>query len=222
MSNRTIFRSLILIVLFAFPLLCFAEYKVVVKKNGKIIEGKLVAEDETSVTIISAGARLQYRKDTLDLERMKQLNADYLSKDDVRTMDRPKPESDTKPPVESSALADVAKQNRNAQTTPQSSSSDPTEQAFEAWISALQEKDQVTASQETQIELSKAKKAQSHYRSKGSKHLSSNDERLMLEQLVKALDARYRKQLEEGAPDDKVAATKKKMEDAKKQLEKLQ
>ncbi len=222
MLNRTISRSLILILLLAIPLLCFAEFKVVVKKNGKIIEGKLVAEDETSVTIISSGARLLYKKETLDLERMKQLNADYLSKDDVRTMDRPGPATSKRTGTEPSALADVAKQNRNAQTASQPPSSDPTEQAFDAWISALHDKNQVSPSQETQIELSKAKKALSHYRSKGTKQLSNNDERLMLEQLVKAWDAKYRKELEAGAPDDKLAATKKKIADAKEKLEKLQ
>ena len=219
MSNRMIFRSIIFVVLLAFPLLSFADYKVVVKKNGKIIEGKLIAEDENSVTIMSQGTQLSYKKDTLDLERMKTLNADYYSASDVRTLDIPAPVEGSAP--EETSLADVAKQTRDNKTPAVKTSSDPNERVLVSWVAVMEERVRVQATEETQIQLSKAKKALSHYRSQASRQLSDVDRRLMLEQLVEALDFEYRKELEAGSPDNKVAALKKKIEEAQKQLEKL-
>jgi hypothetical protein len=222
MLNRMIFRSLVFVVLLAFPLYCFADYKVVVKKNGKIIEGKLIAEDENSVTIMSQGTQLSYKKDTLDLERMKKLNEDYYAASDVRTLDRPVPE-DTEAAPPGTSIADVAKQSRESKTAPPTTPpSDANERAFIIWIADLEEKVKVRATQGSQIELSKAKKALSHYRNRNSRTLSNVDRKLMLEQLVEALDFEYRKELEAGSPDEKIAAMKKKIEATRQELEKLE
>jgi len=36
----------VLAILLLIPIVCFADYKVVVKKTGKVIEGKYLSEDE--------------------------------------------------------------------------------------------------------------------------------------------------------------------------------
>ena len=208
-----------LVLILAFPLVCLADYKIVVKKNGKIIEGKLISENESSVTIMSQGTQLSYKKDTLDLERMKKLNADYYAASDVRTLDIPAPVEGSGPPETS--LADVAKQTRDGKTVSRTTAADTNEHALISWVADLEERVKVQATEETQIQLSKARKALSYYRGQASRPLSNSDQKLMLEQLVDALDFEYRKELEAGSPDEKVAALKRKIEDAKAKLKKL-
>ena len=220
MRIRTIFRALTWILILAFPLVAFAEYKVVIKKNGKIIEGKLVAEDDTSITIINAGARLVYKKDTLDLERMKELNESYTDRDDVKGLNRPSPSTTEPKTNDSGSLADIAKQNKTAQPAAKASS-DVNEQVLLDWVGELEQKNKVTSTQQNQIELSKAKKGLAHYRSRNTKELSTGDERLMLEQLVNALDSRYRKELESGAPEEQTNVWKKRVEDTRQKLTSL-
>jgi hypothetical protein len=219
MLNKIFFRFTIILLL-VFPMYVFAEYKVVIKKNGKVIEGELVAEDDTHVTIRSGGARLRYKKDTLDLEKMKELNEGYVAPGDAITLDRPK-EGDVKAEDTGSSLADVAQQNRATQGVTKALNLDTDESALKEWISNLDEKNRVIPSAETEMELSKAKKALTFYRSKGSRELSKNDKRIMLEHLVKALEYRYNKDLEAGAAEDQLAALKRKIEDANKQLSAL-
>jgi hypothetical protein len=227
MLNRTIFCVLTLVTLLIFPVLSFAEFKVVVKKNGKIIEGKLANEDETSVTIISAGTRLRFLKKDLDLDRMKEVNAGYLKDDDVQTIDLPAVENagqDPKGSTEPNTLADLAKQNRDAAQAgqkPATTFADSTEKAFADWVAELERMNKVVPSEETEIELSKAKKGMSHYRARSSQKLSTNDRKMMLEQLVKALDFNYRKALEREAPDDELKALKKQIKEKEEELEKL-
>jgi hypothetical protein len=227
MLNRTIFCVLTLVTLLIFPVLSFAEFKVVVKKNGKIIEGKLANEDETSVTIISAGTRLRFLKKDLDLDRMKEVNAGYLKDDDVQTIDLPAVENagqDPKGSTEPNTLADLAKQNRDAAQAgqkPATTFADSTEKAFADWVAELEQMNKVVPSEETEIELSKAKKGMSHYRARSSQKLSTNDRKMMLEQLVKALDFNYRKALEREAPDDELKALKKQIKEKEEELEKL-
>jgi hypothetical protein len=222
MRNRMIFRCFIFVVLLAFPVLSFAQYKVVVKKNGKIIEGKLIAEDESSVTIVSQGARLKYKKDTLDLEQMKRLNEDYRESADVKTLDRPRPSKETK---QETSLADVAKQRRETSASTASTpttTSDSNERAFTSWIADLEDKAKMQATQASQIQLAKAKKGLSFYKNRTSRQLSDSERKLMLQQLIEALDFVYRKELEAGSSDDKLAAMKKKIEDTRQELESLE
>jgi hypothetical protein len=227
MLNRTIFCVLTLVTLLVFPVLSFAEFKIVVKKNGKIIEGKLANEDETSVTIISAGTRLRFLKKDLDLERMKEVNAGYLKQDDVQSIDLPAVENAGQDPegsAEPNTLADLAKQNRDAAQAgqkPATTFADSTEKAFADWVAELERMNKVVPSEETEIELSKAKKGMSHYRARSSQKLSTNDRKMMLEQLVKALDFNYRKALEREAPDDELKALKKQIKEKEEELEKL-
>jgi hypothetical protein len=220
MLNRMIFRTIVFVVLLAVPLVSFAEYKVVVKKNGKIIEGKLIAEDESFVTIVSQGTRLRYKKDTLDLDRMKKLNEDYRAPADVTTIDRPAPSSESA--EKGTSLADVAKQNRSADASTAKTTADANERAFVSWITDLEDKVKVRATQESQIQLAKAKKGLTYYQSRNSRELSDVDRRLMLEQLIEALDFVYRKELEAGSPDDRLAAMKKKIEDTRQELKALE
>lgn len=220
MLNRHIVQTLTFLVLLALPLFCFADYKVVVKKNGKIIEGKLVAEDNASVTIISQGTRLRYKKETLDLERMKELNAGYYTPSDVRTLDIPVP-SEQQAQSETS-LADVAKQSRDAKTTTTPAvASDANERTLGKFISDLEEQVRVRATAESQINLSKAKKALQTYRNRDSRELTNAERRQMLEQLAEALNFEYDKEVEAGASDEKTAALKKRIEDTKAQLSRL-
>jgi hypothetical protein len=228
MLNRTIFCILTLVALLAFPVLSFAEFKIVMKKNGKIIQGKLANEDETSVTIISAGTRLRFLKKDLDIERMKEVNAGYLGAGDVKNIDLPAIENDrtktSEGTSEPSTLADLAKQNRDAaqsgQKTP-GTFSDSNEKAFVEWVAELERKNKVIPSKETEIEFSKARKGLAHYRARASQKLSVNDRKIMLEQLVKALDFHYRKELEREAPDDELKALKKQIKEKEEELEKL-
>lgn len=62
----------ILVMVLLLPGLAFA-YKVVLK-NGKVIEGSLVREDDTSIFIESSGIQMNFKKDTLDIDKMKELN----------------------------------------------------------------------------------------------------------------------------------------------------
>jgi hypothetical protein len=64
----------IFLFLLLFPAFSFAQYKVVLK-SGKVIEGKFVHEDQLNVYIESDGIKMNFKKDKLDLEKMKELNA---------------------------------------------------------------------------------------------------------------------------------------------------
>jgi hypothetical protein len=63
----------ILILVLLVPTLAFAQYKVVLK-NGKVIEGKYLNEDATNIFIESNGVQMNFKKETLDLDKMKELN----------------------------------------------------------------------------------------------------------------------------------------------------
>ncbi len=227
MSNRTIFCVLTLVALLAFPVLSFADFKVVVKKNGKIIEGKLSNEDETSVSIVSAGTRLRFLKKDLDLERMKQLNAGYLSESDVKSIELSAVDSEpTQPPAdttEPNTLADLARQNRNAAQGGQKTAapSDSKEKALAEWLAELERQNKVIPAEDTEIELSKARKGLAHYRARASQKLSINDRKIMLEQLINALDFVHRKALESEAPEEEVASLKKQLKESQEELAKL-
>ena len=89
----------IFLLLLLFPAFSFAQYKVVLK-SGKVIEGKFLNEDQLNVYIDSGGIKMNFKKDKLDLEKMKELNA---------KQETPAAESDPQgaTPVKSSSAATV-------------------------------------------------------------------------------------------------------------------
>jgi hypothetical protein len=64
----------IFLLLLLFPAFTFAQYKVVLK-SGKVIEGKYLHEDSLNVYIQSGGIKMNFKKEKLDLAKMKELNA---------------------------------------------------------------------------------------------------------------------------------------------------
>lgn len=64
----------IFLLLLLFPAFSFAQYKVVLK-SGKVIEGNFLHEDQLNVYIESGGIKMNFKKDKLDLAKMKELNA---------------------------------------------------------------------------------------------------------------------------------------------------
>lgn len=64
----------IFLLLLLFPAFTFAQYKVVLK-SGKVIEGKYLHEDSLNVYIESGGIKMNFKKEKLDLAKMKELNA---------------------------------------------------------------------------------------------------------------------------------------------------
>jgi hypothetical protein len=216
MSIKTHFRVITILVLLLFPAFAMAAYKVVVKENGKIIEGELVSEDDTTLTIINAGARLKYQKSELDLVKMKTLNTGYKMKGEATTFVLPD-KTGVKPRKKNdTSLTDVAKKNSAAQS--QTTSRDLNEQALDLWVIELDQKGKITPTMQTQMQLSKAKKALAYYRARNEREFSETDRRLMLQQLVQALEFVYTKELEAGISDDKAAAMKKRIEQTKQEL----
>ena len=69
--------AICLLFLFLVPFFANAEtlYKVVIKKTGKVIEGKLVSDTPDSIQIISNGLQVTLKKELLDLDKMKELNS---------------------------------------------------------------------------------------------------------------------------------------------------
>jgi hypothetical protein len=64
----------IFLLLLLFPALTFAQYKVVLK-SGKVIEGKYLNEDQSNIYLETSGINVTFKKDKLDLAKMKELNA---------------------------------------------------------------------------------------------------------------------------------------------------
>src|SRR5262245_7973854 len=66
-------RRLLLVTLITLP--AFAtDYQVVVKSSGKVIHGAFLYEDATTITLQINSAEVSFKKDKLDLERMRELN----------------------------------------------------------------------------------------------------------------------------------------------------
>jgi hypothetical protein len=63
----------ILFFVFLVPTLAFAQYKIVLK-NGKVIEGKYLHEDQANIYVESNGIQMNFKKDRLDLDKMNELN----------------------------------------------------------------------------------------------------------------------------------------------------
>jgi hypothetical protein len=111
-SNR-FFRLLLFFVFVALPVLAFDEYNVVLKKNGKVIKGKYVREDQQYIYILSGGVQVNFKKSILDLEKMKELNA---VKDNVVAKPDSNPVQESNPVETQSPLAAVAEKARKSKT----------------------------------------------------------------------------------------------------------
>src|SRR5262245_13658242 len=67
--------SSLILVLLLLPGTSFTEnYKVVNKNTGKITEGRLLREDETTIYLEIKGVQVNFKKSLLDLEKMNALN----------------------------------------------------------------------------------------------------------------------------------------------------
>jgi hypothetical protein len=69
------------------PTLAFAQYKIVLK-NGKVIEGKYLHEDQANIYVESNGIQMNFKKDKLDLDKMKELNTKVPAPEEISS---PKP-----------------------------------------------------------------------------------------------------------------------------------
>ncbi len=126
--------------LFLLPLYCLADnqYKLVIKKTGKIIEGKLISETADSIQILSLGLQISYKKDLLDLEKMKTLNADYGKDKEINiTLGGVKATTQT----QGESISDVARRMKDtkAQKPDSAQSDDPETAALRKRISDLEQ-----------------------------------------------------------------------------------
>ena len=183
-----------------------------------MIEGFLAAEDEQSVTIVTGGTRLRYEKSELDLEKMKELNTNYRKDKSVKTLVVPSQSAVSSKKKDKTPLTDVAKKGKTPAATNSSTGTDLNEKALAGWVSELEERMNVTPSQQTQMQLAKAKKSLTFYKGRNEREFSKSDRRLMLEQLVNALDFNYNKALEGGAGDEHLATLKREIDKAKTDL----
>jgi hypothetical protein len=229
MSRQNLRLLLVFLLTFTLPILCFAEYKVVIKKNGKILEGKLLSDTDTSITIVSGGAQLTFQKAALDLEKMKELNADYHSKSEAKTIEfhgAPRGEEQKDP----SPLTQIAKMSEDARKQGEEETKQPVdanEKAFVHRIADLEKQSKrMDVSQAEQqfsmVELLNAKKALASYRSRNTPGLSKDDQILMLEQLIKALESELETQKHLGISDETMLNMRRNIQDKQEELSKLQ
>ncbi len=69
---------LLLVLLFSASISFSANYKAVLKANGKVIEGTYVREGDTIIYLqVQGGVQIQLKKDQLDLDKMKELNGEF-------------------------------------------------------------------------------------------------------------------------------------------------
>jgi hypothetical protein len=69
--------TLLLVLLFAASIAFSANYKAVLKTNGKVIEGTYIRESDTIIYVqVEGGIQIQLKKDQLDLDKMKELNGE--------------------------------------------------------------------------------------------------------------------------------------------------
>jgi len=131
------------LLLFVLPFLCHAEttYKVVIKKTGKVIEGKLLGEDAESIHVLVNGLQVGYKKDQLDLEKMKVLNSQKEKELNLRqggvTSELQTQHRESATEAATRLKAEKAKQ--QAATSPGQLSADPDTAALQKRISQLQQ-----------------------------------------------------------------------------------
>jgi hypothetical protein len=231
--KRNYFTCLLVFLLVcSLPILCFAEYKVVIKKNGKIIEGRLLTETDTSVTIVSAGAHISFKKADLDLDKMKELNANYSKASDAKTIqmtnETPDSADATVQQAQPSQLNDLAKQGTNTKETGKTPGpADSNEKAFMNYIGDMEKQikqGDITDEKQTEIlgTLGTAKKGLSNYRARNTRTLTKSEQTLMLEELINSLEFELDQELKKEAPDATIAALKKNIDAKKEELSKLQ
>lgn len=56
-----------------------ADYQVVLKSSGRVLHGEYLTEDATTITVSINHAEVTFKKDKLDLERMRELNKQPIS-----------------------------------------------------------------------------------------------------------------------------------------------
>ncbi|HSE40593.1 MAG TPA: hypothetical protein VLH08_07475 [Acidobacteriota bacterium] len=103
-------RINLLLFFLSLPVFALDEYRVVLKKNGKVIEGQYVREDEQFIYLVSGGIQVNFKKSILDLERMKQLN---VTKDETETTIDSNPLKEPAPDQPQSPLVKAAEKARN-------------------------------------------------------------------------------------------------------------
>ena len=103
-------RIYLLLLFLSLPVFALDEYKVVLKKNGKVIEGQYVREDEQFIYLVSEGIQVNFKKSILDLERMKQLN---VTRDETETTVDSNQLKEPAPDQPQSPLAEAAEKARN-------------------------------------------------------------------------------------------------------------
>jgi|GEM_PF-3302035 len=229
MKSQKLGFLFVLLLIVSLPIFCFAEYKVVIKKNGKVLEGKIVSDTDTSITIVSSGAQLTFKKADLDLEKMKELNADYHPKTEVKTIaiHKTAPQEQKK---EASPLTDIAKMSEEARKQGQEETKQPAdenEKAFLNHIVDLEERSKrIDVSQKQQqallVEVVNTKKALSNYRSRNTHELSKEDQTFILEQLIKALEGELEEQKQLDPSDERIPGMRKNIQDKQDELSKLQ
>jgi len=232
MKRNYFARFFVFLLVCSIPILCFAEYKVVIKKNGKILEGRLLTETDTSLTIVSAGAHITFKKADLDLDKMKELNANYTKPSDAKTIlmtnETPDPADAPVQEVQPSQLKDLAKQGtKNKDTVQSPGPADINEKAFMNYIQSMEKQikqGDITEEKQTEIlgNLGTAKKGLSNYRAKNARTLTKSEQTVMLEELIKSLEFELDQDLKKEASDETIAALKKNIAAKRDELSKLQ
>lgn len=107
MSRRNLIVAFLFVFVCSLTAITEAAYKVVIKKNQKIFEGEFLREDDTSITIKSAGDQLTFKKSLLDLDKMKELNPPAPTQTSAADENAGRKEPKT--------LAEIAKENKSSQ-----------------------------------------------------------------------------------------------------------
>jgi len=106
---------------FLFSTNVFAEYSVVMRDSGKIVKGELVQETDQTIVLKVDNVNLQFKKNLLDLEKMKTLNESQPAQKptDGKTFSVGNaPPAQKKPEVPVADLARKVSQDRKGNATP--------------------------------------------------------------------------------------------------------
>lgn len=78
---------LLFVLLFAASISFSANFKAILKANGKVIEGTYIRETDTIIYLqVEGGVQIQLKKDQLDLDKMKELNGDFQQEQSKKTV----------------------------------------------------------------------------------------------------------------------------------------
>jgi uncharacterized protein YdcH (DUF465 family) len=92
-----------------------ADYQVVIKKTGKIIAGELVSDEGSTIVLKTNGVKVSFQKSTLDLDRMKELNAN-TTRGKFKQIDFNNTPPSEAPPGNNQDLAKVAVETKEKRT----------------------------------------------------------------------------------------------------------